>query len=42
VEALDDVLDLRVQIGNLLLARFRGDDVDEFVLSLTQLMLLLV
>src|SRR5262245_20468114 len=33
VEALDDLLDLRVQIGNLLLARLGRDDVDELVLS---------
>ena len=33
VEALDDLLDLRVQIGDLLLGGFRCDDVDELVLS---------
>jgi hypothetical protein len=32
-EALDDLIDLRVQIGNLLLGGVRRDDVDEFVLS---------
>jgi hypothetical protein len=33
VESLDDLLDLRVQIGNLLFARLRSDNVDELVLS---------
>jgi hypothetical protein len=33
VVALDDLLDLRVQIGNLLLAGLGRDDVDELVLS---------
>src|SRR6185436_9565233 len=31
--ALDDLLDLRVEIGNLLLRRVGRDDVDELVLS---------
>jgi hypothetical protein len=31
--ALDDLLDLRVQIGDLLLGGVRGDDVNELVLS---------
>ena len=33
VEALDDLLDLRVQLGDLLLGRVGRDDVDELVLS---------
>ena len=33
VEALDDLLDLRVQIGDLLFGGVRRDDVDELVLS---------
>jgi hypothetical protein len=32
-EALVDLLDLTVQVGTLLLARLRRDDVDELVLS---------
>ena len=32
-EALDDLLDLRVQIGNVLFGRLWRDDVDELVLS---------
>jgi hypothetical protein len=32
-EPLDDLLDLRVQVGNLLFGGFRCDDVDELVLS---------
>ena len=33
VEALDDLLDLRVQLGDLLVGRLRRHDVDELVLS---------
>ena len=33
VEALNDLLDLRMEIGNLLVGGLRRDDVDELVLS---------
>ena len=35
VETLDDLLDLRVQLGDLLVRRLRRQDVDELVLSVS-------